>query len=117
MALGGLIMKICDDFREWQPNELWADEDFLRHVPASARTEVLQTIRPLSPNLQEQVWRALFAGIQRPFDYVKATGWMHRLLRSGCELPESASHEQSATYMAKKLPWPEQDVVLLVPCG
>jgi hypothetical protein len=104
---------IVEDFREWRP-DAWFDRGFLQGVPAPALKALLRAIRPLSADLHERVHESLFAGIKKPFHYLQSTGWMRRLLRTGCALPEAASFDQRASYMREKLAWAPADVVLLV---
>lgn len=106
-------MASLEDFRDWQPDE-WFDQGFLQHVPASARKEVMGAVRPLSPSLHEQIRHALFAGIKQPFHYLRATGWMRRLLRQSSDLAATASLEQRAAFLREHLAWPENDIVLLI---
>src|SRR5258708_5261031 len=107
------VMAIIEDFREWQP-DVWFDKRFLQAVPPSALKELLRAIRPLSAELHERVHEWLFAGIKQPFHFLRATGWMRRLLRGKYALPATASADQRESHMREKLAWPLSDVVLLV---
>ena len=106
-------MSTADDFREWKPDK-WFDRGFLHSVPSSARREFLRAVRPLSDGLSKRVVGALFAGVKQPFHYVRASGWMARLLRTEPALPAAASVEQREACLRERLAWQAAEVVLLV---
>jgi hypothetical protein len=106
-------MVTVTEFREWEPEQLF-DRQFLHSVPSSARREFLRAFRPLSADCSARVIASLFAGIRQPFHYVRATGWMARLLQSGVALPDTASFGQREACLAARLAWSQSDVILLV---
>jgi hypothetical protein len=111
--LAAQTMTMADDFREWQPSE-WFDRGFLESVPAPAQQDFLDAFRPLSADSSQRVTVSLFAGVRQPFHYVRATGWMARLLRTEAALPDTASFEQREACLRAKLAWLSADIVLLV---
>src|SRR5579884_3842667 len=74
-------------FREWQPDRA-GDQDFARAVPAVKWDFFTQKLRPLPDDCAAQGRKHLFAGVVRPFHYVKAKGWMGRIFRTVRSAPE-----------------------------
>jgi hypothetical protein len=74
-------------FREWRPDHP-GDQSFFRAVPAVKWDFFATKLRPLADDSAAQVRERPFAGVVRPFHYLKAKGWMGRIFRGVRSAPD-----------------------------
>lgn len=99
--------------REWRLTE-WFDRGFLRNVRQCDLKVFVRAFRLLSDVASAQVRSSLFAGVKRPFHYIKTTGWMRRLLYEGMCDREISTFVDAASAIREIITWPEEATVFLV---